>query len=88
MMGIIYGVVWGGLYKTVGIATEAERRKNEGDKVMNKTPKKKAKPPAKPPTKGNIAAEEQAQQQPSDNEQEVDDDNVVDVDYEEVEEEK
>ena len=34
------------------------------------------------------AAEEQAQQQPSDNEQEVDDDNVVDVDYEEVEEEK
>ena len=54
MMGIIYGVVWGGLYKTVGIATEAERRKNEGDEVMNKTPKKKAKPPAKPPTKGNI----------------------------------
>ena len=34
------------------------------------------------------AAEEQAQQQPSDNEQKVDDDNVVDVDYEEVEEEK
>ena len=31
MMGIMYGVVWGGLYKTVGIATEAERRKNEGD---------------------------------------------------------
>ena len=54
MMGLIYGVVWGGLYKTVGIATEAERRKNETDEVMNKTPKKKAKPPAKPPTKGNI----------------------------------
>ena len=53
MMGIIYGVVWGGLYKTVGIATEAERRKNEDDKVMNKAPKKKAKPPAKPPAKGN-----------------------------------
>jgi molecular chaperone DnaK len=34
------------------------------------------------------AAEEQAQQQPSDKEQEVNDDNVVDVDYEEVEEEK
>jgi molecular chaperone DnaK len=34
------------------------------------------------------AAEEQAKQQPSDNEQEVNDDNVVDVDYEEVEEEK
>ena len=31
MMGIMYGVVWGGLYKTVGIATEAERRKNESD---------------------------------------------------------
>ena len=54
MMGLIYGVVWGGLYKTVGIATEAERRKNETDEVMNKAPKKKAKPPAKPPTKSNI----------------------------------
>ncbi len=30
MMAIMYGVVWGGLYKTVGIATEAERRKNAG----------------------------------------------------------
>ena len=47
MMGIMYGVVWGGLYKTVGIATEAERRKNEGDEEVNKMPKKKAKPPAK-----------------------------------------
>ncbi len=34
------------------------------------------------------AAEEQAKNQSSDGEQEVDDDNVVDVDYEEVEEEK
>jgi hypothetical protein len=49
MMGIMYGVVWGGLYKTVGIATEAERRKNEEDDILNKTPKKKAKPPVKPP---------------------------------------
>ena len=54
MMGLMYGVVWGGLYKTVGIATEAERRKNEGDELVNKTPKKKTKPPAKPPDKGNI----------------------------------
>ena len=44
MMGIMYGVVWGGLYKTVGIATESERRKNEEDEPVNKMPKKKAKP--------------------------------------------
>ncbi len=25
MMGMLYGVVWGGLYKAVGIATEAEK---------------------------------------------------------------
>jgi hypothetical protein len=50
MMAIMYGVVWGGLYKTVGIATEAEKRKNAGEEKMNRTPKKKAKPPAK----GNI----------------------------------
>jgi hypothetical protein len=41
MMGIMYGVVWGGLYKTVGIATEAERRKNEEDEIPET--KKKAK---------------------------------------------
>ena len=50
MMGLMYGVVWGGLYKTVGIATEAEKRKNEGEAV-NKIPRKKAKPPTKPPKK-------------------------------------
>ena len=54
MMGLMYGVVWGGLYKTVGIATESERRKNEAEDLTNKMPKKKAKPPAKPPDKGNI----------------------------------
>ncbi|MAE57008.1 MAG: hypothetical protein CL964_03240, partial [Euryarchaeota archaeon] len=27
MMTLIYGVVWGGLYRMVGLATEAERRK-------------------------------------------------------------
>ena len=27
MMAILYGVVWGGLYKAVGIATEAEKKK-------------------------------------------------------------
>ena len=27
MMSILYGVVWGGLYRAVGIATEAEKRK-------------------------------------------------------------
>jgi hypothetical protein len=56
MMAIMYGVVWGGLYKTVGIATEAERRKNEEDEILNKSPKKKAKPPTKPPPKKSIAA--------------------------------
>jgi len=50
MMAIMYGVVWGGLYKTVGIATEAEKRKNAAEENLNRTPKKKAKPPAK----GNI----------------------------------
>ena len=43
MMGIMYGVVWGGLYKTVGIATESERRKNEDDSL----PKPKARKTAK-----------------------------------------
>ena len=47
MMAIMYGVVWGGLYKTVGIATEAEKRKNEEEELLNKSPKKKAKPPPK-----------------------------------------
>jgi hypothetical protein len=42
MMAIMYGVVWGGLYKTVGIATEAERRKNEGDIPAKKTKKPSA----------------------------------------------
>jgi len=46
----MYGVVWGGLYKTVGIATEAERRKNEGD-----IPSKKAKPSSAIRKKGTIA---------------------------------
>ena len=50
MMGLMYGVVWGGLYKTVGIATEAEKRKNEGEAV-NKIPRKQAQPPTKPPKK-------------------------------------
>jgi len=50
----MYGVVWGGLYKTVGIATVAERKKNEGDELLNKEPKKKAKPPTKPPPNANI----------------------------------
>jgi len=54
MMAIMYGVVWGGLYKTVGIATVAERKKNEGDELLNKEPKKKAKPPTKPPPNANI----------------------------------
>jgi len=53
MMGIMYGIVWGGLYKTVGIATEAERRKNEDDESRNKMPKKKTKPPTKPPNKAS-----------------------------------
>ena len=47
MMGILYGVVWGGLYKAVGIATESEKRKSETE-GLNKVPKKKAKPPKKP----------------------------------------
>jgi hypothetical protein len=50
MMAIMYGVVWGGLYKTVGIATEAERRKNEGD-----LPSKKAKPSSAIRKKGTTA---------------------------------
>ena len=61
MMGIMYGVVWGGLYKTVGIATEAERKKNEEDSIKeNLTPqsKKKTGPPKKVATntKRSIAA--------------------------------
>ena len=40
MMGILYGVVWGGLYKAVGIATEAEKKK-EGNVS---TPKRSRKP--------------------------------------------
>jgi hypothetical protein len=44
MMGIMYGVVWGGLYKTVGIATKAERIKNEEDSLPKpKRAKKTAK---------------------------------------------
>lgn len=42
MMGIMYGVVWGGLYKTVGIATEAERKKNEEDNLPKSKRTKKA----------------------------------------------
>ena len=40
MMGLMYGVVWGGLYKTVGIATEAERRKKEEDLEEESKPKR------------------------------------------------
>ncbi len=54
MMGILYGVVWGGLYKAVGIATESEKRKSEPE-GLNKVPKKKAKPPKKP-SKRSVAA--------------------------------
>ena len=54
MMGILYGVVWGGLYKAVGIATESEKRKGEPE-GLNKVPKKKAKPPKKP-GKRSVAA--------------------------------
>ena len=54
MMGILYGVVWGGLYKAVGIATESEKRKSETE-GLNKVPKKKAKPPKKP-GKRSVAA--------------------------------
>ena len=43
MMGIMYGVVWGGLYKTVGIATESERRKNEEDSLPKPKVRKTAK---------------------------------------------
>jgi len=43
MMGIMYGVVWGGLYKTVGIATESERRKNEEDSLPKPKTRKTAK---------------------------------------------
>tara|TARA_B100001250_G_scaffold383157_1_gene376905 strand:- start:49 stop:795 length:747 start_codon:yes stop_codon:yes gene_type:complete len=39
MMAIMYGVVWGGLYKTVGIATEAEKRKNAGPLAKGKNNK-------------------------------------------------
>lgn len=42
MMSIMYGVIWGGLYKTVGIATAAEKRKNE-EELLDKTTKKKGK---------------------------------------------
>jgi hypothetical protein len=38
----MYGVVWGGLYKTVGIATEAERKKNEEDSLPKPKRAKKA----------------------------------------------
>ena len=54
MMGILYGVVWGGLYKAVGIATESEKRKSEPE-GLNKVPKRKAKPPKKP-GKRSVAA--------------------------------
>ena len=54
MIGILYGVVWGGLYKAVGIATESEKKKKE-PKNLNKVPKKKAKPPTKP-GKRSVAA--------------------------------
>ena len=42
MMGILYGVVWGGLYKAVGIATEAEKKK-EGNVSTPKKSSRKAK---------------------------------------------
>lgn len=42
MMSIMYGVIWGGLYKTVGIATAAEKRKNE-EELLDKTTKMKGK---------------------------------------------
>ena len=34
MMGILYGVVWGGLYKAVGIATEAEKKKENNNQEL------------------------------------------------------
>jgi len=43
MMGLMYGVVWGGLYKTVGIATESEKRKNEEDSLPKPKRRKTAK---------------------------------------------
>ena len=39
MMGFLYGVVWGGLYKAVGIATEAEKKK-ENNITTNKRSRK------------------------------------------------
>jgi len=42
MMGLMYGVVWGGLYKTIGIAAESERRKNEEDSFPKPKRAKKA----------------------------------------------
>ena len=56
MMSIMYGVVWGGLYKTVGIATEAEKRKNASEENLNRNPKKKAKPPTKKIEKKSVTA--------------------------------
>ena len=56
MMSIMYGVVWGGLYKTVGIATEAEKRKNASEESLNRNPKKKAKPPTKKIEKKSVTA--------------------------------
>ena len=43
MMAIMYGVVWGGLYRTVGIATEAEKRKNNSEEVPKPKTRKSAK---------------------------------------------
>ena len=40
MMAILYGIVWGGLYKAVGIATEAEKKK-EGKVTTTKSRKAK-----------------------------------------------
>ena len=56
MMSIMYGVVWGGLYKTVGIATEAEKRKNASEENLNRNPKKKAKPPTKKIERKSVTA--------------------------------
>lgn len=52
MMAIMYGVVWGGLYKTVGIATLAEKRKNAIEEKLNRN----TKPPAKRNEKKSVAA--------------------------------
>ena len=43
MMAIMYGVVWGGLYRTVGIATEAEKRKNNSEEIPKPKIRKSAK---------------------------------------------